>query len=184
MPSTGSVCRGVLHTLAKCKCSRAHPGKPTSIKGPCSKCGERRCRSHCRCGEICVGQSGPQTRPTIWHPFRGGRYRYCTVRFGIFLFFPFAFPGFPFLGFPLKHERGSGLHRCACRHGLLLVACPLVGLFSRSIPPPLEDYGAPAPTLEQTGGGLVNIHAKRCFSWRHLSRTAIVPLIHSIRLVL
>ena len=103
---------------------------------------------------------------------------------GFSFFFPFAFPGFPFLGFPLKHERGSGLHRCACRHGLLLVACPLVGLFSRSIPPPLEDYGAPAPTLEQTGGGLVNIHAKRCFSWRHLSRTAIVPLIHSIRLVL
>ena len=103
---------------------------------------------------------------------------------GFSFFFPFAFPGFPFLGFPLKHERGSGLHRCACRHGLLLVACPLVGLFSRSIPPPLEDYGAPPPTLEQTDGGLVNIHAKRCFSWRHLSRTADVPLIHSIRLVL
>ena len=43
-------CHGVLGTDKKCKLSRVTPGGPISIRGKCVKCGERRCRAHCRCG--------------------------------------------------------------------------------------------------------------------------------------
>ena len=43
-------CRGVIHTGAACRLSRAHPGQAISIRGTCIRCVERRCRSHCRCG--------------------------------------------------------------------------------------------------------------------------------------
>ena len=50
MPSYGARCCGVIRTGAKCKLSRVQPGKAILIAGPCKKCGERRCNTHCACG--------------------------------------------------------------------------------------------------------------------------------------
>ena len=57
-------CKGDLHTGARCQLSRVRPKQAISIRGPCSKCGERRCKTHCRCGRqgTATGRSAP--RPT------------------------------------------------------------------------------------------------------------------------
>ncbi len=44
------TCQGVDRSTAACKLSRAAKGKPIQLRGPCATCGERRCRTHCRCG--------------------------------------------------------------------------------------------------------------------------------------
>ena len=57
-------CKGDLHTGARCRLSRVRPGEAISIRGPCRKCNERRCKTHCRCGRqgTAVGRSA--ARPT------------------------------------------------------------------------------------------------------------------------
>ena len=63
-------CRGVIHTHTPCRMSRAHPGQAIQLRGPCSRCGERRCRSHCRCarnGNL-IGQSAGRPAATAPRP--------------------------------------------------------------------------------------------------------------------
>jgi hypothetical protein len=62
------LCRGVFGG-APCALSRANPGGPIQIRGRCSRCNERRCRSHCRCarnGWVTgwqAGRPGPKAAP-------------------------------------------------------------------------------------------------------------------------
>lgn len=50
--SKGKECKGVYRTSVACNLSRVRPGKPIVMSRACSKCGEWRCRSHCRCKRI------------------------------------------------------------------------------------------------------------------------------------
>ena len=45
-----AFCQGVFRSAQPCTLSRARRGGAISIRGPCQRCGERRCRTHCRCG--------------------------------------------------------------------------------------------------------------------------------------
>ena len=45
----GKECRGKCGTSEGCTLSRARPGKPIVMSKACVKCGEWRCRSHCKC---------------------------------------------------------------------------------------------------------------------------------------
>ena len=58
-------CSGVLRTETPCKLSRAHSGKPIQIRGPCKKCKERRCRTHCRCGRKGLALGRESGRPVV-----------------------------------------------------------------------------------------------------------------------
>ena len=55
-------CKGDLHSGARCKLSRVRRNEPISIRGPCDKCHERRCKTHCRCGRtgMAKGRSAPR----------------------------------------------------------------------------------------------------------------------------
>ena len=57
--------RGVIHSRIPCTLSRKHPGTAISLRGPCSCCGERRCKSHCKCARnwTAVGRAGPRPAP-------------------------------------------------------------------------------------------------------------------------
>ena len=45
-----ACCHGVFRSSRPCTLSRARRGQAISIRGPCQQCGERRCRTHCKCG--------------------------------------------------------------------------------------------------------------------------------------
>ena len=47
--SKGRLCQGVYRSSRACALSRARPGKPICMSKACRKCGEWRCRSHCKC---------------------------------------------------------------------------------------------------------------------------------------
>ena len=55
----GAKCEGYFPSGRPCKASRSQPGQKVCIKGPCGKCRERRCKSHCRCGRqgTAIGRS-------------------------------------------------------------------------------------------------------------------------------
>ena len=55
----GAKCEGYFPSGRTCKASRSQPGQKVCIKGPCLKCRERRCKSHCRCGRqgTAIGRS-------------------------------------------------------------------------------------------------------------------------------
>ena len=57
-------CKGDLHTGARCRCSRARPGEAISIRGPCTRCHERRCKTHCRCGRQGTATGRSAARPS------------------------------------------------------------------------------------------------------------------------
>jgi len=55
-------CKGCFPSGRACRSSRAQPGQRATIKGPCPKCKESRCRFHCRCNRagVAVGRSAPR----------------------------------------------------------------------------------------------------------------------------
>ena len=67
-------CIGVFGTRADCNLSRANPGGKISIRGKCKICGEKRCRTHCRCGRRNTvhgreaGRPPPEARPARHAP--------------------------------------------------------------------------------------------------------------------
>jgi hypothetical protein len=71
MPSKGPTCIGVIRTIQKCKLSRAIPGNSICIKGPCGKCGEQRCRTHCLCGRQGTAKGRKKARPRTLATRRG-----------------------------------------------------------------------------------------------------------------
>ena len=62
-------CEGIYGTHLSCKLSRTNPDGPISIRGKCKNCGEKRCRTHCRCGRHRTvhgreaGRPAPDHRP-------------------------------------------------------------------------------------------------------------------------
>ena len=58
-----SQCRGIVHTVIPCDLAPRNPGQPVSIRGPCAFCGERRCRTHCRCGRRGTATGQNRARP-------------------------------------------------------------------------------------------------------------------------
>ena len=44
------LCKGEIHTDIPCTLSRVVEDGPMQISGPCTRCRERRCKTHCRCG--------------------------------------------------------------------------------------------------------------------------------------
>ena len=58
------ACKGVLHSGRQCTLSRAKPGQPICIRGPCDRCRESRCRTHCRCGRNGTAKGRQAGRPT------------------------------------------------------------------------------------------------------------------------
>ena len=56
-------CIGIVGGGGKCKLSRVKPGARMNIRGPCGRCGERRCRTHCRCGRNGTAQGRSAARP-------------------------------------------------------------------------------------------------------------------------
>ena len=58
-------CVGIIHSGLQCTLSRKHPGQPISLRAPCTRCHERRCRTHCRCGRTgtAVGRAGGRPAP-------------------------------------------------------------------------------------------------------------------------
>lgn len=59
------LCSGVLRG-GRCTMSRSTRGTPVQIRGPCGRCRERRCRTHCRCGRSGghLGRAGPRPART------------------------------------------------------------------------------------------------------------------------
>ena len=61
--SHGLECLGVINSSVKCKRSR-RPNKnlPVVLTKVCSKCGEQRCKKHCKCGRsgTALGRSAPR----------------------------------------------------------------------------------------------------------------------------
>ena len=55
-----------MHSGMPCTLSRKNLDGPISLRGPCSKCNERRCRTHCRCGRnsTAVGRAAGRPSPT------------------------------------------------------------------------------------------------------------------------
>lgn len=58
-----AYCQGCYPSGRTCRASRSHPGQKATIKGPCSKCHERRCRRHCQCYRtgVAIGRSAPRS---------------------------------------------------------------------------------------------------------------------------
>ena len=56
-------CIGVFGTRLTCNLSRANPGNPISIRGPCKVCNEMRCSTHCLCGRRGSAHGRAAARP-------------------------------------------------------------------------------------------------------------------------
>ena len=65
MPSKGQKCQGPRgRTGVSCDLSRSAPGQAILIKGPCKRCHERRCRTHCQCGRDKTAAGRKAGRPS------------------------------------------------------------------------------------------------------------------------
>ena len=56
-------CKGIIWTLIPCNMAPRNYGQPVSIRGPCDRCNERRCRSHCQCGRTGAAAGRTAARP-------------------------------------------------------------------------------------------------------------------------